>query len=73
VFSFAVFHRAYHPGFANDVPYVVGVVELEEGPRLPTSIVGIPFGDVRCDMPVEVVFDDVTDTVTLPRFRPRVT
>ena len=48
VYSFAVVHRVYHPGFTDAVPYVVGVVELEEGPRLPTTIVGSPIGDVRC-------------------------
>jgi uncharacterized OB-fold protein len=71
VYSFAVVHRVYHPGFADTVPYVVGVVELQEGPRLPTAIVGAPIGDIRCDMPVEVVFEDVTEDVTLPKFRPR--
>jgi len=71
VYSFVVFHRLYHPGFADDLPYAVAVVELEEGPRLPTSIVGVDDTELRCDMPVEVVFDDVTETVTLPRFRPR--
>jgi uncharacterized OB-fold protein len=71
VYSFVVFHRLYHPGFADDLPYAVAVVELEEGPRLPTSIVGVAHTEIRCDMPVEVVFDDVTETVTLPRFQPR--
>ena len=70
VYSFVVFHRPYHPGFADEVPYVVAIVELEEGPRLPTRVVGVACDDVRCDMPVEVVFDDATETVTLPLFRP---
>jgi uncharacterized protein len=70
VYSFAVVHRVYHAGFAESVPYVVAVVELEEGPRLPTAIEGVAVDDIRCDMPVEVVFDDVTETVTLPKFRP---
>jgi hypothetical protein len=48
----------------------VTLVELEEGPRLISSIVGIPNDKIRMDMPLEVVFDDVTDDVTLPRFRP---
>ena len=71
VYSFAVVHRVYHPGFADSVPYLVAVVELEEGPRLPTTIVGTPIDDVQCDLPVEVVFEDVTDDVALPTFRPR--
>lgn len=71
VFSFVTFHRAYHPAFAGDLPYVVALVELEEGPRLISNIVDCPVDSVRCDMPVEVVFEDVTETTTLYKFRPR--
>lgn len=71
VFSFTVFHRAYAAELADQLPYVVGVVELEEGPRLITNIVGCDPADVRVDLPVEVVFDDITDDVTLHAFRPR--
>jgi uncharacterized OB-fold protein len=70
VYSFVVFHRVYHPGFETEVPYVVALVELAEGPRLLTNIVGIPPEDVRCDMPVKVVFDDVTADATVPKFTP---
>jgi uncharacterized protein len=68
VFSFVVFHRVYHPGFTGEVPYVVALVELEEGPRLLTNLVGIPPENVVCDMPVSVVFEDISDTITLPKF-----
>ena len=70
VFSFVVFHRAYHPSFEGDLPYAVALVELEEGPRLISNIVGIPPDRVHCDMPVEVVYDDVTPGCTLPKFKP---
>lgn len=70
VFSFVTFHRVYHPGFAGDVPYVVALIELEEGPRLLSNVVGVAPDDVRCEMPVEVVFEDVGDA-TIPKFRPR--
>jgi uncharacterized OB-fold protein len=69
--SFTVFRRAYAAELADQLPYVVGVVELEEGPRLITNVVGIEPDDVRVDLPVEVVFDDLTDDVTLHAFRPR--
>src|ERR1043166_4949849 len=39
VFSFVVFHRVYHPGFTGEVPYVVALIELEEGPRLLSNVV----------------------------------
>jgi uncharacterized OB-fold protein len=70
VYSFTVVRRAMHPAFRPDVPYVLAIVELEEGPRLTTNIVGCDPLDVRVDMPVEVVFDDVTPEVTLVKFRP---
>jgi uncharacterized protein len=71
LYSFTVFHRAYAAELADQLPYVVGVVELDEGPRLITNVVGCAPGDVRVDLPVEVVFDDLTDEVTLHAFRPR--
>ena len=61
VYSFVTFHRVYHPAFAGEVPYVVAMVELEEGPRLLSNIVGIKPDAVACEMPVKVVFDDVAD------------
>jgi uncharacterized protein len=70
VFSFVTFHRVYHPAFAQDVPYVVALVELEEGPRLLTNIVGVAPEAVVCDMPVKVVFDDVAEDVAVPKFTP---
>lgn len=72
VYSFAIQYRAWHPGFADDVPYVTALVELDEGPRLYTNLVGVAADPkaVRCDMPVEVVFEDITDGISLPKFRP---
>ncbi len=68
LYSFVINYRS-PPGF--EAPYVIAVVELEEGPRMMTNLVGVePHPDmVRCDMAVEIVFDDVTDDVTLPKFR----
>jgi hypothetical protein len=70
VFSFVVFHRVYHPAYEGEVPYVVALIELQEGPRMLSNIVGIPPDQVRCDMAVKVVFDDVADGVALPKFTP---
>jgi uncharacterized OB-fold protein len=68
IFSYVVFHRVYHRGFASEVPYVVALIELEEGPRLLSSIVGTPPDAIECEMPVRVVFDDVAEDVTIPKF-----
>ena len=69
LYSFVINHRAA-PGFV--APYIIAVVELDEGPRMMTNLVGVePDPDlVRCEMRVEIVFDDVDDDFTLPRFRP---
>src|SRR4030042_4221259 len=67
VYSFVVYHVAYHPGFENEVPYVVADVELEEGPRLLTNIVDCPHNEVKCDMPVEVTWEDIAEEVRLPK------
>jgi uncharacterized OB-fold protein len=52
------------------VPYVVAVVALDDAPgvRLVSNLLD---GDPAIDLPVEVVFDDVSDTVSVPRFRVR--
>jgi uncharacterized OB-fold protein len=70
VYTFTVTHQNQAPGFRDELPYVLAYVELEEGVRLLTNIVGCPPDEVRIGTPVEVVFDDVTTEVTLPRFRP---
>jgi uncharacterized OB-fold protein len=70
LYSFVVYHRAYHPAFATELPYLVGVIALDEGPRLTSNLVGCEPGDVHCGMAVAVCFDDVTPTITLPKFRP---
>ena len=71
VFSFVVMHRVYHKGFANDVPYPVALIELEEGPHFLSNLVDCPLDEIRIGLPVEVVFDEVTPEHTLPKFRPR--
>lgn len=71
LYSFTVFHRAYAAELADQLPYVVGVVTLDEGPRLITNIVGCEPGDVRIDMPVEVAFEELVEGVALHAFRPR--
>ena len=68
VFSYVVFHRVYHRGFATEVPYVVALIELEEGPRMISNIVGTPPDAIACEMPVRVVFEDVAEDVTIPQF-----
>ena len=69
VFTFTVVGRALHPAFRDDTPYAPVVVEMEEGVRLLSQVVDCPPDELEIGIPVEVVFDAVTDEVTLPRFR----
>jgi len=70
VYSFTVTYQNQAPGFREELPYVLAIVELAEGVRCTTNIVGCPAEQVRIGLPVEVVFDDVTPEVTLAKFRP---
>jgi uncharacterized OB-fold protein len=70
VYTWIVVHRPQHPAFFEDVPYNVAIVELEEGPRMHSRIVGCPNQSIAIDMPVEVVFERKNDDVTMPYFRP---
>ena len=70
VWSWIRMWQSYFPTFDAERPYVVAYVELEEGPRLMTTIIDCKPEEILCDMSVEVVFDDVTAEVTLPKFRP---
>lgn len=70
VSSWCRFHQVYFEGFAEDVPYTVIVVTLEEGPRLFSNLVEAPEDEIEIGQPVEVYFDDVTPDVTLVKFKP---
>ncbi|MFN2545727.1 MAG: Zn-ribbon domain-containing OB-fold protein [Actinomycetota bacterium] len=73
VYTFTVVHQNDLPPFNQRVPYVVAIVELDEGVRLTSNIEGVDPDEVACDMPVQVAFreehrDD--EVVALPVFRP---
>jgi uncharacterized OB-fold protein len=73
VFAFTVIRevvgRALR-GFASDIPYVTAWVDLEEGPRICSNIVGCPIEKVTIGMPVEVAFEEAGQGIFLPKFRP---
>lgn len=58
--------------FPIQQPFLIGLVELDEGPRMMSNIVGVEASPqaLRCDMPVQVVFEDITEAITLPKFTP---
>ena len=70
VYTFTVTHQNQSAGFRENLPYVMAYVELEEGVRMLTNIVDCDPEQVRIGMPVEVTFEDLTDEVSVPLFRP---
>ena len=69
VYTFTVVYQNDLPPFRDRVPYVVAIVELDEGPRIETNIVECPFDELQVGMRVAVTFEDEGELV-LPRFRP---
>ena len=70
VYTFTVTHQNHAPGFRESLPYVLAYVELEEGVQMLTNIVDCAPEDVRIGLPVKVTFEDVTDEIAIPRFKP---
>jgi uncharacterized protein len=70
VYSYTVVHRAPSPTFAQAAPYVIAVIALREGPHMMTRLASVEPGAVRIGLRVKVDFDDVSETVSLPIFRP---
>jgi uncharacterized OB-fold protein len=48
----------------------VAVIELDEGPRMVSNVIGIAPDKLACDLRVQVVYQPITDTITLPKFEP---
>ncbi|MEE8581012.1 MAG: OB-fold domain-containing protein [Myxococcota bacterium] len=71
IYSWTVTHQAPHPAFAAETPYAVVVVEMEEGVRLVSRLRGLPPDAIELDLPVEVEFEKLSESVALPIFHPR--
>ncbi|MBI2710908.1 MAG: OB-fold domain-containing protein [Actinobacteria bacterium] len=71
VYAVTVDHKPQNPGMAGWAPYAVALVDLDEGVRFLTNVVGCPPDDVVVGMPVEVTWEALPDGRQLPLFRPR--
>jgi uncharacterized OB-fold protein len=71
IYSYTVVHHNEAAPFRDMLPYIVALIDLEEGVRVTSNIVECTPAVVHVGMPVEVVFEHLTDEVTLPQFRPR--
>lgn len=69
VHSFSIIRRAPVATFAQKVPYVVALIDLDEGPRMVTNIVGDDALSVRIGERVEVTFEERGDGAMLPQFQ----
>ncbi len=70
LFSYSVVENNAPSAFTNDIPFVVALIRLEEGVQMLSNMVDCDFGELECDMPVEVTFEKLNDEFTLPKFRP---
>ena len=70
IYSYTVVHNNAPSAFLADMPYVVAVIRLDEGVQMLSNIVQCDPEQLRCEQAVEVVFEALDDSVTLPKFRP---
>jgi uncharacterized OB-fold protein len=71
VFSWNVVYYAFHPGFAEDVPYIQVCVEMDEGPIISSTLIDCDPDEVHVGMPVEAVYEDHrNEGFTMLRWRP---
>ena len=71
VHSWTVSHQAFHPAFADSLPLVLAIVDLDEGVRMNCRLDGVAPDEIEVGLSVEVTFEDVSEDLTLPIFRPR--
>lgn len=71
VYAFTCVCHPVHPVTIGHTPYLIALVELHEGPRILANLRGCAPEDVQVGLPVEVMFEDLSDTVSLPQFTRR--
>jgi uncharacterized OB-fold protein len=71
VHTFTIVRQYGMPPFREELPYVVAIVDLDEGPRMMGNVTGCAPEDVRIGMPVEVWFLVAREGVGIPYWRPR--
>jgi hypothetical protein len=70
LYTWSIVHQNDLPPFNERVPYVAAVVDLAEGPRMMTNVVGCELDDLAVGMALRVEFTDIGDGYTVPMFRP---
>jgi uncharacterized protein len=70
VYTYTTVYHATHVAMTDKVPYIVAMIELDEGPRVVTNLRNCSEDEVTVGMPVRVIFEERTPEVTLPQFEP---
>ena len=70
VATYTVVTRAISQAYAADAPYVIALIDLEEGPRMMSNVIGCDAAEVKSGMAVMVTFEDWSKDITMPKFRP---
>jgi uncharacterized protein len=70
VYSFVVYRRAFHPAYADEIPYAVALVNLAEGVRMVMRVAECPMDAVTIGMEGEIQFRKVTEEIWVPVFVP---
>ena len=70
VYTWTITHRPIDPGFADELPYAVLVVEMEEGPRVVGNLRSLAPTELTIGLAVEVVFEPVAEGIALTHFKP---
>ena len=70
VYAVSVIHRPQNPMMADRAPYPVVLIDLEDGVRMMSNVVGVDAGDVQVGMPVHVAWEAMSDGRNLPVFEP---
>ncbi|MEH7178188.1 Zn-ribbon domain-containing OB-fold protein [Neobacillus vireti] len=68
--SFTIMHRAITKAYLAEAPYVIALIELEEGPTMMSNVVECDVNSVEIGLEVEVVFDDWSEEISIPKFKP---
>ena len=70
IYSFVIYHRPFHPAYAEEVPYAVALVELNEGVRMLLRVVDFPLEALAIELVGEIRFQQLTEEISLPVFVP---
>lgn len=70
VYSFTVVENNAPSAFLEQMPFIIAIIQLEEGVRMMSALVACDPADARCEMPVEVTFERVSGELSLPKFKP---